>query len=162
MIMENLPEYIEGIPTNKHQVKERFELVMSYYEKLWIKLQRESRSNYIRNEFLDAQIFIVKNESDKKTAREAMHNWKSTYAVKHLQEVVEKARPIDGLSVFSAVKGGAQKKNGYKLIITLYHTFVRKDIPYLNFTAKLTIGVLTNMKHIQYSVNKIEILKQKT
>ena len=66
------------------------------------------------------------------------------------------------LSVFSAVKGGAQKKNGYKLIITLYHTFVRKDIPYLNFTAKLTIGVLTNMKHIQYSVNKIEILKQKT
>ena len=95
--MEDLPEYIEGIPTNKHQVKERFELVMSYYEKLWIKLQRESRSNYIRNEFLDAQIFIVKNESDKKTARE-----------------------------------------------------------------ELTIGVLTNMKHIQYSANKIEILKQKT
>lgn len=87
IIMEDLPQYIEGIPTNKHRVKERFELVMSYYEKLWIKLQRESRSNYIRNEFLDAQIFIVKNESDKKTARE-----------------------------------------------------------------ELTIGVLTNMKHIQYSV----------
>lgn len=41
-------------------------------------------------------------------------------------------------------------------------TFERKDKPYLNFTAKLTIGVLANMKHIQYSVNKIEVRKQKT
>ena len=40
--MENLPEYIEGIPTNKHRVKERFELILSYYERLWKKLQRET------------------------------------------------------------------------------------------------------------------------
>ena len=160
--MENVPEYIEGIPTNKHSVKERFVLIQSYYEKLWKKLQRETKSNYIRNEFLDAQIFIVKNESDKKTAREASHNWKSTYAVKHLREVVEKARPIEGLPLFSTVKGGVQKKNGYKLIIILYHTFERKNKPLLNFTAKLTIGVLANMKHIQYSVNKIEVQAQKT
>ena len=160
--MENVPEYIEGIPTNKHSVKERFVLIQSYYEKLWKKLQRETKSNYIRNEFLDAQIFIVKNESDKKTAREASHNWKSTYAVKHLQEVVEKARPIDGLPLFSPIKDGVQKKNGYKLMLSLYHTFERKDKPFLNFTAKLTIGVLADMKHIQYSVNKIEVQMQKT
>ena len=91
-----------------------------------------------------------------------MHNWKSTYATKHLQEVVEKARPIDGLPLFSTVKGGVQKKNGNKLMIILYHTFERKDDPYLNFIAKLTIGVLADMKHIQNSVNKIEVQKQKT
>lgn len=45
-------------------------------------------------------MFVVRNESDKKTAREATHNWKSTYAVKHLREVVENARPIDGLPLF--------------------------------------------------------------
>ena len=160
--MENLPEYIEGIPTNKQCIKERFVLIQSYYEKLWKELQRETKSNYIHNEFLDAKIYIVKSESDKKTAREATHNWKSTYAVKHLREVVEKARPIEGLPIFSTVKGSVQKKNGYKLMIILYHTFERKDKPYLYFTAKLTIGVLADMKHIQYSVNKIEVQKQKT
>lgn len=72
--MENIPEHIEGIPTNKRCVKERFVLIQSYYEKLWKKLQRETKGNYIHNEFLDAKIFIVKNESDKKTAREASHN----------------------------------------------------------------------------------------
>ena len=62
--MESIPEYIEGIPTNKHCVKERFLLIQSYYEKLWKKLQRETKSNYIRNVFMDAKVFIVKNESD--------------------------------------------------------------------------------------------------
>ena len=79
------PEFIEGIPTEKKKVKERFELIRSYYEKLWKDLQRNSGSNCIHNKFLDANIYIVKNESDKKTAREALHNWKSTYAVKHLK-----------------------------------------------------------------------------
>lgn len=155
--METLPEKIEGIPTTKHNVKERFELVLSYYEKLWKDLQREGKSNSIHNKFLDAEVFIIKNESDKKTAREAMHNWKSTYAVKHLREIVENAQPIDGLPLFSSIKGGTQKKNGYKNMVLLYYTFENKAIPYLNFIAKLTIGVTASQKHIQYSVNKIEV-----
>ena len=76
--------------------------------------------------------------------------------------MVEKARPIEGLPLFSTVKSGVQKKNGYKLMIILYYTFERKNKPLLNFTAKLTIGVLADMKHIQYSVNKIEVQAQKT
>ena len=75
------PEFIEGIPTEKKKVKERFELIKSYYETLWKDLQRETGSNYIHNKFLNADVYIVKNESDKKTAREALHNWVRLYTI---------------------------------------------------------------------------------
>ena len=151
------PEYVEGIPTEKKRIKERFDLIKSYYERLWKDLQRETGSNYIHNKFLDADVYIVKNESDKKTAREALHNWKSTYAVKHLKQVVENASPLEGMPLFSSIKDGAQKKNGYKNMILLYYKFEDKQKPYLNFIAKLTIGVTASNKHIQYSVNKVEV-----
>ena len=99
----------------------------------------------------------MKNESDKKTAREALHNWKSTYAVKHLKQVVENASPLEGMPLFSSIKDGAQKKNGYKNLILLYYKFENKQKPYLNFMVKLTIGVTASSKHIQYSVNKVEV-----
>jgi hypothetical protein len=153
------PEYIEGIPTEKKRVKERFELIKSYYENLWRDLQRVTGSNYIHNIFLNADVYIVKNESDKKTSREALHNWKSTYAVKHLREVVENASSIEGLPLFSSIKDGVQKKNGYKNMILLYYQFKNEQIDYLNFTVKLTIGVTASQKHIQYSVNKVEAAK---
>lgn len=50
------PEYVEGIPTEKKRVKERFDLIKSYYENLWKSLQRETGSNYIHNIFLDANV----------------------------------------------------------------------------------------------------------
>ena len=154
-----IPEYIEGIPTEKKRVRERFELIKSYYENLWKDLQRVTGSNYIHNRFLNADVYIVKNESDKKTSREALHNWKSTYAVKHLREVVENASPIEGLPLFSSIKDGVQKKNGYKNMILLYYQFKNEQIDYLNFMVKLTIGVTASQKHIQYSVNKVEVAK---
>lgn len=81
------PEYIEGIPTGKKRVKERFELIKSYYE------------------------------------------------------------------------DGTQRKNGYKNMILLYYQFENEQINYMNFTVKLTIGVNASQKHIQYSVNKVEVTK---
>ncbi|MBO6023554.1 MAG: hypothetical protein J6P83_01745 [Bacteroidales bacterium] len=152
-----IPRYIEGIPTEKKRGKERFALIMNYYEQLWKRLQRECNSNYIRNKFLNADIFIVKNESDKKTAREALHNWKSTYAVKHLKRVVEEAKPMEGLPMFVSRKEGEQKRNGYKNMILLYYDFSDNEIDYMNFRVKLTIGVMTGGKHVQYCVNKIEV-----
>ena len=130
---------------------------MNYYEQLGKRLQRECNSNYIRNKFLNADIFIVKNESDKKTAREALHNWKSTYAVKHLKRVVEEAKPMEGLPMFVSRKEGEQKRNGYKNMILLYYDFSDNEIDYMNFRVKLTIGVMTGGKHVQYCVNKIEV-----
>ena len=151
------PEFIEGIPTEKKKVKERFELIRSYYEKLWKDLQRNSGSNCIHNKFLDANIYIVKNESDKKTAREALYNWKSTYAVKHLKQVVENASSMEGMPLFSSIKSIVQKKNGYKNMILLYYKFENEEKTYLNFVVKLTIGVTASDKHIQYCVNKVEV-----
>ena len=152
-----IPEYIEGIPTEKKKVRERFALIKSYYEKLWKDLQRETGSNCIHNKFLDADVYIVKNESDKKTAREALHNWKSTYAVKHLKQVVENAESLEGMPLFSSIKSGAQKKNGYKNMVLLYYKFENAQKAYLNFVVKVTIGVTALDKHIQYSMNKVEV-----
>ena len=152
------PEYIEGIPTEKKRSKERFALIMNYYETIWKQLQRDcgSGSNFIRNKFLNADVFLVKNESDKKTAREALHNWKSTYAVKHLKLVVEEAKPMENLPLFVSRKEGEQKRNGYKNMILLYYDFSDAEKEYMNFRVKLTIGVMTGGKHVQYCVNKIE------
>ena len=130
---------------------------MNYYEQLWKQLQREYNSNFIRNKFLNADVFIVKNESDKKTAREALHNWKSTYAVKHLKQVVEEAKPIKNLPLFVSRKEGEQKRNGYKNMILLYYDFSDEEKEYMNFRIKLTIGVMTGGKNVQYCVNKIEV-----
>jgi hypothetical protein len=151
------PEYIEGIPTEKKRSKERFTLILGYYETLWKPLQREGLPNAVKNKFLNADIYIVRNESDKKTAREALHNWKSTYAVKHLRTVIEEAKPLKGQPLFVSRKEGEQKRNGYKNMVLLYHHFVNEEKDYLDFVVKLTIGVMTSGKHVQYCVNKIEV-----
>ena len=152
-----IPPYIEGIPTDRKKLEERFRLIRFYYDKHWKEIQRDTGSNFIHNEFLDTNVYIVKNESDKKTVRQALYNWQSTYAVKHLREVIEKAGPLEGQPMYVSVKKGVQKKNGYKKMAILYHTFENAELPYLNFTVKLTIGVKASQKHVQYSVNKVEI-----
>ena len=152
----DLPEYIEGIPTEKKRRNERYSLINKYYDNLWRKLQREGRGNKVKNKFLNEDIYVVKNESDKKTVREALHNWKSTFAVKHLREVIKEAKPSDDLPLFVSRKEGDQKRNGYKSMIILYNEFKNKEKQYMNFRVKLTIGVKSNGKHIQYCVNKVE------
>ena len=42
-------------------------------------------------------------------------------------------------------------------MILLYYRFEDEQRPYLNFIAKLTIGVTAANKHIQYSINKVEV-----
>ena len=95
-----ISDYIEGIPTGRKMLEERFRLIQSYYDKLWKEIQREFGANYIHNAFLDADVYIVKNESDKKTVRQALYNWQSTYAVKHLRKVVEEASAIGRIVPF--------------------------------------------------------------
>ena len=58
---------------------------------------------------------------------------------------------------FDNPKNGTQKKNGYKQMLILYYTFTNNEHDYLNFTIKLTIGIKADDKHVQYSVNSIEI-----
>ncbi len=155
----DLPEYIEGIPTEKKRSKERVALIRCYYGCLWRMLQRKGRKNCVFNSFLGTDVYIVENESDKKTIYAASKNWQSTYAVKHLEEVVSKATKLDDGPIYGLPKGNTQKANGYKNIVVLHHKLSVKKHPNLNFTAKLTIGVKANGKHIQYCVNKVEWTK---
>ena len=157
MIDNNLPEYISGIPTAKNQSRERRNLIANYYSNLLKKLQREGKKNMIFNDFLGVNVFIVEKESDKKTINAASHNWQSTYAVKHLYEVVSKASCDENTRVFFAPKKGTQMKFRYKNIAILYYDFVSEDYSYLNFKVKLTIGIKASDKHVQYCVNKIDI-----
>ena len=43
----------------------------------------------------------------------------------------------------------------------LYHEFVHPEMAYLNFMVKLTIGIKSDGKHVQYCVNKIETQNKK-
>lgn len=156
-ITNSLPEFISGIPTAKNQSRERRSLIAKYYENLWKKLQREGRKNMIYNEYLGVNVYIVENESDKKTINTASMKWQSTYAVKHLETIVAKASGDEKLPVYEKPKNGTQTKNGYKNMAILYYDFINERLPYLNFKAKLTIGIRADNKHVQYCVNKIEV-----
>ena len=153
----SLPEFISGIPTAKNQSKERRSLIAKYYENLWKKLQREGRKNMIYNEYLGVNVYIVENESDKKTINAASRNWQSTYAVKHLEEIVIHASGDTNQPVYEKVKNGTQSYNGYKNMAILFYDFTGNERDYLNFKVKLTIGIKANDKHVQYCVNKIEV-----
>ena len=115
------PEYIEGIPTEKKKSHERRNLIEQYYELLWKALQRENGTNGIFNPFLGVTVIIKKGESDKKTINRASADWKSTYAVKHLKQVITLACGKKDAPVYVEAKTGTQKKNGYKNMAILYH-----------------------------------------
>ena len=152
-----LPEFISGIPIAKNQSKERRSLIAKYYENLWKKLQREGRKNMIYNDYLGVNVYIVENESDKKTINTASMKWQSTYAVKHLETIVAKASGDEKLPVYEKTKKGTQTKNGYKNMAILYYDLINEILPYLNFKVKLTFGIRADNKHVQYCVNKIEV-----
>lgn len=152
-----LPEFISGIPTAKNQSKERRSIIAKYYEKLWKKLQKEDRKNMIFNDYLGVNVYIVENESDKKTINAASRNWQSTYAVKYLEEIVIHASGDTNQPVYEKVKNGTQSYNGYKNMAILFYDFTNNEQDYLNFKVKLTIGIKANDKHVQYCVNKIEV-----
>ena len=152
-----LPEFINGIPTAKHRSRERRTLIAKYYSNLWKKLQKEGRKNMIFNDFLGVNVYIIENESNKKTINAASSNWQSTYAVKHLEKIVKNACGDENLPVYEKVKKGTQTKNGYKNMAILYYCFIDEAIQYLNFKVKLTIGIRADNKHVQYCINKIEV-----
>jgi len=153
------PEFIEGIPAAKKRSKERVKLIQNYYKRLWKKLQKEGRSNSIFNDFLGVEVFVVEKESDKKTIYAASKNWQSTYAVKHLEEVIANATKFGDGPIYDKPKGNTQKANGYKNIVVLHYEFKDEEIPYLNFFAKLTIGIKADKKHVQYCINKVECVQ---
>lgn len=57
-------------------------------------MEETAKRRYKQQDFqqqLGVDIYIVENESDKKTINTASKNWQSTFAVKYLEDVVVKS-----------------------------------------------------------------------
>ena len=108
--MELLPEKIEGIPTEKKLSKERREIVRKEYIRLIESLQKRCGKKAVYNNFLRTDVFIIMRESEKKASNSAAFNWQSTYAVKHLEEVIRDAMPVLGRPILHHPKIKRQAK----------------------------------------------------
>ena len=51
-----IPNFIDGIPTEKGRSAERRKLIETYYLELWKHLQRERKNNSVYNEFLGVNV----------------------------------------------------------------------------------------------------------
>ena len=47
-----IPNYVDGIPTEKRRSADRRKLIEAYYSDLWKQLQREGKPHAVFNEFL--------------------------------------------------------------------------------------------------------------
>ena len=153
------PEYIEGIPTEKNASRKRREIIKDEYIHLIERLQKKRGKKAVFNEFLQTDVYIIMRESEKKASNSAAFNWQSTFAVRHLETIIKEAVPIEGKPIYSLPKfSGKQKEFRYVNMATLYYYFRSSDYKYLNFTIKLVMGIKNDGRHIQYSVNKIEMI----
>ena len=142
---QTLPEFIEGIPTDKKATQQRREYIKQTYMNLLEKLQRVNGKKAVYNKFLGVDVYIIMRESYKKASLNAAANWQATYAIKKLETVIKNARQLEGEAIYKeAKKQGKQKEFGYVNMAILYYSFESKEFDYMNFTIKLTIGIKLN------------------
>ena len=155
-----LPDFIQGIATQKNASKQRREIIEKEYLKLLDKLGKKNGKDkkFVHNIFLDVDVYITMHESGKKASYTSAFNWQSTYAIKHLEQVIKHAKPRNGEPIYYSPKNtGKQREFNYVNMAKLYYDFFDENIDYMNFTIKLTLGIKSSGRHIQYSINKIEI-----
>ena len=158
MELKKLPEYISDIATDKGASSQRRNIIKQTYMDLLEKLQRVNGKKAVYNDFLGVDVYIIMRESYKKASLNAAANWQATYAIKKLETVIKNARQLEGETIYKeAKKQGKQKEFGYVNMATLYYSFENEKHEYLNFTVKLTIGIKSNGRHIQYCIDRIEI-----
>jgi flagellar hook-associated protein FlgK len=158
----DIPKIIDGIATDKNASEQRRNIIKQTYIDLLHRLQKTKGKKAVLNHFLGVDVFIIMRESEQKTSNSGANNWQSTYAVKHLETVIKNAKAKDGVPVYSLPKTGKQKSFKYVNMAVLFYEFVSEEYDYLNFTVKLTLGIKNDGRHIQYSVNKVDIVKNKT
>ena len=158
---QELPEFIKGIATKKSASKQRREIVKEEYTKLLDKLGKKNGKNklFVRNDFLNVDVWFVNREGGKETSKNSVHNWQSAYAILHLETIVKKAVAKEGVPIYCKAKTtGNQVDFGYVNMAILYYDFVDAEKDYLNYTVKLVLGVKTSGRHIHYSVTKIGVI----
>jgi len=156
-----IPKLIEGIATAKNASEQRRNIIRQTYMNLLQHLQQTKGKKAIFNDFLGVDVYIIMRESEQKTSNSGAHNWQSTYAVKHLAKVIKNAKAKEGVPVYSLPKTNKQKSFNYVNMAVLFYEFKSEVHDYLNFTVKLTLGIKNDGRHIQYSVNKVDIVKNK-
>ena len=157
---QELPEFIQGIATAKNAASQRREIIRNEYMRLLEILQRKYKKKAVFNDFLGVDVYITMHESGKKASYTSAFNWQSTYAVKHLEKIIKHAKSQEGEPIYYSPKNtGKQQEFNYVNMAKLYYRFTDEMRDYMNFTVKLILGIKSDGRHIQYSVNKIDILK---
>jgi len=157
--MDTLPEFIKGIATAKDNksIVQRREFVIKTYKLLLGKLANQKGSKTIYNKFLDTEIHLIMREGGKEATNRNAFNWQSAYAILELETIIKNAVPMNGESIFVPVKNtGNQKAYKYVNMAILYYTFIDTERWYMNFTVRLTLGIKSDGRYIQYSVNKVD------
>ena len=164
--MENkqeLPEFVQGLATKKSETKQRREIVEKEYLKLLDRLGKRNGKNkkYVHNNFLDVNIWFSNKDGGVEASNRSTFNWQSAYAILHLETIVKKATAKEGYEIYSPPKEtGRQKKLGYVNMATLFYEFTDAEKSYMNFTVQLMLGIRNNGKHLQYAVNKIDMVEK--
>jgi len=131
--MNTLPEFIKGILVN----------------------QKGSKTIY--NKFLGVDVHLIMREGGKEATNRNAFNWQSAYAILELEKIIKNAVPKTVESIFVPIKNtGNQKAHKYVNMAILYYTFTDVEKDYMNFTVRLTLGIKSDGRHIQYSVNKVD------
>ena len=159
--MMEVPKIVDGIETDKNANQQRREVIRQTYLNLLQRLQQTKGKKAVYNQFLGVDVHIIMRESEQKTSNSGAHNWQSTFAVKHLEKVIEYAKAKEDLPVYSLPTTNKQKSFKYVNMAVLYYNFESDEYDYLNFTVKLTLGIKNDGRHIQYSVNKVDVVKNK-
>lgn len=156
-----LPEFIETnlqytneyfkIPTSDNvEVRPlRRQIVETAYRKVLTKLQG---NNYIKNNFLDENVYIIFRESYLKASNNAVRCWQSTYAVLHVFDVIKYAEPQDDDYLIDDIKPGFQKKNHYEKLYKFVYHFKNDRMPFLDFPVEIIFGRKTTGILVQYSI----------
>lgn len=162
---QTLPEFVDTnlqntrkrfrIPTNpsKEVRSARRVIIREAYKLLLSKLNGR---NFIRNDFLNEDVYIIWKESFQKASNNATRHWQTTYAVLKLPEIIKHSKPFDENYRCVDIKKGSQTKNRYVELIKLWYTFNNKKLDYMNFTIELIIGKKMNGMHVQYSLEYIK------
>jgi hypothetical protein len=159
MEQEKLPEYIAGIATAKSAINQRRELIIDAYKKLLSNLTNKTKRKVIRNNHLDVNVHLIMHEGGKEATNRAAFNWQSAYAILQLEKIVKEASAKEDEPIYIPAKdSGNQKRHKYVNMAVLYYDFTDNEKWYMNFRIRLMLGVKNDGRHVQYSVNKVDIV----
>ncbi|MBO4574924.1 MAG: hypothetical protein J5708_06345 [Bacteroidales bacterium] len=156
-----LPEFVETnlqhtnqifrIPTTENVEARpiRRKIIEIAYKSILSKLQG---NNFIKNDFLNENVFLIFRESYLKASNNAARSWQSTYAILHIYDVLKYARPKDEDYITDDIKQGFQKNNHYEKLYKLVYNIRNENLPYMNFPVEVLLGRKTTGILVQYSI----------